>query len=387
MIFRRSCKLPKEDSFFLFGARGTGKSSLVQADFPIEQTYTIDLLLPKVEERLSRAPESLIAEVNALPAAIKYIVIEEVQKIPRLLDVVHHLMESTARIFVLTGSNARKLKHGGANLLAGRAFTRHLFPLTATELGPEFLLDQALRWGTLPKIFQLDTEERKDDFLFSYAHTYLKEEIQAEQLVRKVDHFRKFLEGAAQSNGKIVNFANIAKDTGADPKTVKSYYEILEDTLLGFWLEPFSASIRKRLRQSPKFYFFDTGVARALARQLPMVPVPSTSYYGDLFEQLVMNEFCKADAYARKQCRFSYLMTASDVVIDLIIDRPGLPRAIVEIKSTREIREDHLEALRGFLGDFPKDDFYCLSNDPTAKVFGRIKCLHWQDGLTEIMAL
>ena len=163
----------------------------------------------------------------------------------------------------MTGSSARKLRHGGANLLAGRAFTKHLFPLTSKELGSQFVLDDVLRWGSLPKIYQLDSAERKDDFLFAYANSYLKEEIQAEQLVRRIDHFRKFLEVAAQSNGLLINFSNIARDTGMDGKTVRSYYEILEDTLVGFWLEPFQTSVRKRLKQSPKFYFFLIPESRA----------------------------------------------------------------------------------------------------------------------------
>ena len=214
------------------------------------------MLLPSVEDRFFRHPELLIAEVSALQPSIKYIVIDEIQKAPKLLEVVHHLIEKSPRLFAMTGSSARKLRHGGANLLAGRAFTKHLFPLTSKELGSQFVLDDVLRWGSLPKIYQLDSAERKDDFLFAYANSYLKEEIQAEQLVRRIDHFRKFLEVAAQSNGLLINFSNIARDTGMDGKTVRSYYEILEDTLVGFWLEPFQTSVRKRLKQSPKFYFF-----------------------------------------------------------------------------------------------------------------------------------
>ena len=386
MIFHRSVKLPESDSFFLFGPRGTGKSSLLASRIPDESRYLIDLLLPATEDRFSRDPDLLINEVSALAEPIKYVVIDEIQKVPRLLDVVHYLIERTARIFVMTGSSARKLRHGSANLLAGRAFTRNLYPLTEQELGSKFILDDVLRWGSLPKIYQLDSIERRDDFLFAYANTYLKEEIQSEQLVRRVDHFRKFLEVAAQSNGQLINFANIARDTGIDAKTVKSYFEILEDTLVGFWLEPFHTSIRKRLKQASKFYFFDTGVVRAVARQLPAVPVPSTTHYGDLFEQLVINEFVRRDSYLKLQSSFSFLRTADDVEVDLVIERHGKPLTLVEIKSTSEVRQDHLSALNSFVGDFPNAEYYCLSNDPRAKRMNQIHCMFWREGLQHILS-
>lgn len=386
MIFHRVINLPNLDSFFLFGPRGVGKSSLLKAQFPSSSTYYIDLLLPATEDKFARSPDLLIAEVASLPSNIKYVIIDEIQKVPRLLDVIHHLIEHTSKIFVMTGSSARKLRHGGANLLAGRAFARNLYPLTKEELGSHFVLEDVLRWGSLPKVCQLDSAERKDDFLFAYATTYLKEEIQAEQLVRKVDPFRKFLEVAAQSSGKLVNFANISRDTGVDAKTVKSYYEILEDTLVGFWLEPFHTSVRKRLKQAAKFYFFDTGVSRALARQLPAVPVASTSLYGDLFEQLVINEFIRTDSYLKTQCRFSYLRTSDDAEIDLIIERAGSPLSLIEIKSSHELRLEKLKAFKQFMPDFPDANFYCLSNDPTPKVVDGIHCLPWFEGIKTILA-
>ena len=244
--------------------------------------------------------------VEAMPANSKYVIIDEVQKLPVLLDVVHLLIENkkSEKIFILTGSSARKLKTDGVNLLAGRAFVCHLYPFSFLEVGGGFNLDHALCWGMLPKIFSLADSEDKEKFLQTYAQIYLKEEIWGEQLIRKLDPFRRFLEVAAQSNGKIVNYLNVSRDVGVDDKSVKNYFSILEDTLLGFMLEPFHHSFRKRLKLSPKFYFIDVGIARALARMLTLQPVESTSYYGELFEQFIVVECIKLASYFKSEYRF-----------------------------------------------------------------------------------
>jgi predicted AAA+ superfamily ATPase len=192
-------------------------------------------------------------------------VIDEVQKNPKLLDVVHLEIEKKKNIqFILSGSSARKLKRGSANLLAGRAFTFHLFPLTNFEIGSTFDLQHALEFGTLPKLLEYSVDLDCTRFLKAYVKTYLKEEIIAEQIVRKVEPFQDFLEVCAQMNGKIINFSKIATEVGVDEKTVKTYIDILADTLIGFYLPPFHRSIRKRQRIAPKFYLMDTGVKRAL---------------------------------------------------------------------------------------------------------------------------
>lgn len=385
-MFHRIIKLPRSEHFFLFGPRGTGKSTLLTSAFPRRSTHLIDLLLPKEEDRFSRDPGSLVSELSALPTAIKAVIIDEVQKAPKLLDVVHHLIETGKRRFrfILTGSSARKLKRGHANLLAGRAFTRHLFPLTLSELGDAFEVQSALSWGTLPKIFSLACAEDRMDFLQSYTLTYLKEEVQAEQAVRRLDPFRRFLEVAAQSDGKIVNFSNIAKDTGTDPKTVKAYYEVLEDTLLGFFLESFHTSRRKRLRVAPKFFFFDLGVSRALSRQLLMLPAPATSYYGELFERLVILEIYRREAYLNREYRLTFLETRDGAEIDLVVERPGKPLMLIEIKSTDQIRVGMLSGFMTLAKDFPDAKLYCLSRDPVAKRFGRIQALPWEVGVREL---
>ena len=267
-MFPRLRHFSHKHSFFLFGPRGTGKSTLLKKRFDQSQCLWLDLLDSDVEDRFFRNPSDLYAIVKALPDEIHYVIIDEIQKVPKLLDEVHRLIEETDKIFILTGSSARKLKHGGANLLAGRAFVYHLYSLSCFELKEQFDLEKALHWGTLPKIFSLEEDSEKSEFLRSYADTYLKEEIWNEQVIRKLQPFRRFLEVAAQCNGKIINYANIARDVGVDDKTIKEYFFILEDTMIGFFLEPFHNSFRKRLVEKPKFYFFDPGVVRSLSRRL-----------------------------------------------------------------------------------------------------------------------
>lgn len=313
-------------------------------------------------------------------------VVDEIQKVPRLLEAVHNLIE-THRVpqqFVMTGSSARKLKSGGANLLAGRASLRHLFPLTSRELETAFDLDQALRFGSLPQAWNYAKAEDRNDYLRAYAHAYLREEIRAEQVVRNLEPFRRFLEVAAQGSGKILNHARIARDVGSDPKTIQAWYCVLEDTFLGFHVDAFDSSVRKQLRQAPKFYLFDLGATRAMAHLLNVPPTPGSSYYGELFEQLVVCELRARNAYEQLDWRFSYLRTKAGLEVDLVIQRPGRPLALVEIKSTSEVRGDHVAALSTFQKDFPGADFFVLSRDPNPKRFGSIRALPWETGIAEL---
>jgi predicted AAA+ superfamily ATPase len=229
--FHRSLNLPNNHSLFLFGARNTGKSTLVKEVYA-KSSIIIDLLKKSTEARFTRNPDELYDIVMGLPKKTTHVIIDEIQKNPKLLDVVHTLMGETKKYFILTGSSARKLKQGGANLLAGRAFVYHMYPLTHVELGNTFNLEQALHWGTLPEIFTLDSDDMKKEFLYAYAHTYLKEEIWNEHFIKDLDPFRRFLEVAAQCNGKLINFSNVARDVGVSDKTIQSYYSILEDTLV-----------------------------------------------------------------------------------------------------------------------------------------------------------
>ena len=345
----------------------------------------IDLLDPSQFETLSLNPGELGARLNKIKDTPRWVVIDEVQKVPSLLDVVHQYIEKSQLKFALTGSSARKLKRGGANLLAGRAYTYNLFPFTFIELGNRFDLQDALEWGTLPKLLDIDTVEEKKIFLQSYTHTYIREEIQIEQTVRNLEPFRRFLAVAAQTNGMIINYANIARDVATSDVTVRSYFQILEDTLIGNLLEPYHTSIRKRQRENPKFYLFDTGIQRALSKTLDVRLAPSTYAFGKAFEHLVICEFFRLSSYLRNDYSFSYLRTKDDAEIDLIVERPGYPTALLEIKSANIIREDDLVGLRRFLPDFPNAKAYCLSLDPHSKVIHGIECLHWSVGIQEIL--
>jgi predicted AAA+ superfamily ATPase len=384
-MFHRIINIPTSRSFFLFGARGTGKSTLLREHFPKASTMWVDLLDPEVEQAFAIEPGRLRRQVLALESDYSHVVIDEIQKVPALLDVVHGLIENdrVPQHFVLTGSSARKLKAGGANLLAGRAVVRQLFPLFDSEINSGQDIESTLRWGSLPRIVT-GPEEGRDDELRAYAFTYLKEEVLAEQLIRKLDPFRKFLQIAAQSNAKIINFAKISAQVGVDAKTVRSYYSILEDTLIGFFLESWHSSVRKRLRQAPKFYFFDPGVVRALAQQLRVLPLPSTSYFGELFEQHVIREIVHRNASLNLDMQFGYLLTDRDVEIDLVVQRPSLPLCLVEIKSTDRVSEHDASALIQFSQDFPGAQCLLLSRDPVAQMIGTVRAVPWRQGIDEL---
>ena len=382
-MVERHLNILKNHSFFLFGARGTGKTYLLERELPQEKCLSINLLDPDEELKFSLEPGELSKRIESLSEQITHVFIDEIQKVPKLLDLVHLHIEKTKLVFALTGSSARKLKRGGANLLAGRAFVYQLYPFTAAELGSDFDLTSALEWGTLPKLLELPLAEEKELFLKTYVNTYLKEEIAEEQLVRKLDPFRRFLQVAAQTSGQIVNFSKIGKDVGASTKTVQSYFQILEDTLLGHFLPVFHESVRKRQKQNPKFYLFDYGVKRGLERSL-QVKIQASSYsFGVAFEHLIVNEIIKLNSYLRKDYELSYLRTHDDAEIDLIIERPGLPRALIEIKSTDHVRESDLKHLISLGRDISKSESFCFSRDPNPKIIQKINCLPWQQGLRE----
>lgn len=381
-MLSRLITLPKNKSFFLFGARGVGKSTLLRQIFSEEDTLWINLLGAEEESRFSRDPDELAIIARSLPLQKKYIIIDEIQKIPKLLDIIHILIEEKLPIhFIMTGSSARKLKRGGANLLAGRAFVYHLFPFSYLEMGDTFQLQQALEWGTLPVTTLYKDEDERNLYLHAYANTYLKEEIWSEQFVKNLDPFRRFLEVAAQMNGKILNYASIARDVGVSENTVKEYFSLLEDTLIGFFLEPFHHSFRKRLRTSPKFYYFDIGVTRILARLLRVPLRESTSGYGETFEHFIILECMKLAIYYSLDYRFSYLCTKDDAEIDLIVDRPGLPYLFIEIKSGKDIISQSLKSLKQLATDFQNCEAVCFSRDRYIKKYENITVYPWKEGI------
>ena len=252
-MFHQLINIPKNRSCFLFGARGTGKSTLLREAFPPGTTRIYNLLEAETEDRLSRDPQVLEREVLALTPETTHVVLDEVQKVPRLLNAVHNLIEThrVPQTFILTGSITRKLKSGSTNLLAGRASLRHLFPLSLRELGTRSTWTGPWSSGACRKSGTCHTDEDRGGLLRAYAHGYLREEIRAEQVVRRLDPFRRFLEVAAQDSGKILNHTRIARDTGSDPKTVQAWYGVLEDTLMGFLVDGYHSSVRKQLARRP----------------------------------------------------------------------------------------------------------------------------------------
>ena len=384
-MVRRHLKLNTSNSLLLFGARGTGKSSLIRETFGHRSDVLwIDLLTDEDEEEYRRRPSRLSERLATKLYSI--VVIDEVQRNPKLLDIVHSEIEKKQNIqFILSGSSARKLKRGGANLLAGRAFTFFLFPFTHWELGEEFDLQSALEHGTLPKLIEYTQPLDRIRYLKSYVKTYIKEEIIAEQIIRKVAPFQDFLEIAAQSNGKIINFSKIAKDVGIDEKTVKSYYEILSDTLLGFLLPSFHRSIRKRQREAPKFFLFDTGIRRALANSLNLQLSSQTYEYGNAFEHFIILEMIRLNSYLELDYSFSYLRTKDGAEIDVIVERPGKPDLLVEIKSYESLDISDANKMAAFLKTWDKPaEALLISQDRNPVLISDVNCLFWQEGLNKI---
>lgn len=385
-MIHRLCNLSNSQSFFLFGPRGSGKSTLLKEHFKNQKTTWFNLLEQSLELKLAQNPDALLDIWSK--SKTPWVVIDEVQKIPALLDVVHRGIEDYKIKFALTGSSARKLKRGGANLLAGRAIEKSLQPFSALELGEKFDLMKALKFGLLPKLWDEKISKQDSvDFLFSYVSTYLKEEVAAEQLVRNLDPFRRFLIAAAQANGKIINHSAIERDAGVPRKQSERHFEILVDTLIGNYLHPFHHSVRKRQTQKAKFYFFDTGVVRAIQNIAEYDVESSTFEFGDLFETFLVNEFFKLSSALQKRWIFSYLQTKENYEIDLIIEKPRGHLILVEIKSFKKFSRDKVGTLFSLKKDIPHKAAYVLSNDPQGTEIEGVRCLHWLQGLKEIFEI
>lgn len=381
-MFIRHVNILNSNSFFLFGARGVGKTSLLDKHFNAKDVLKIDLLdyetLAQIQGNPRLFSETIIGKKK------EWIIVDEVQKVPQILDQVHSLIETKKYKFALTGSSARKLKRGSANLLAGRAFVFKLFPLTHLELGEDFDLDSVLSFGSLPKIFDLKTEREKILFLKAYAETYLREEILIEQLIRNLPPFRRFLEISSHQDTGIVSYSSIAKDVLVDPKIISNYYTILEDTLLGFFLEPYHTSFRKRQKKASKFYWFDTGVRRALCGTVDQKVTPKSFEYGSLFESFIVNEINRILTYQEKNFKLSFIRVDENQEVDLIIERSGLPTYLIEIKSSDRVHEDHVVSLKKELKNIKNAVAVVISNDKLEKTIDGVQCLFWRNAFKEI---
>lgn len=343
-MFTRQQRLPGR-SFFLFGPRGTGKTTWLRYLLP--ESLWFDLLRTRTLLELSQRPETFRQQVEARPHG-SWVVVDEVQRVPTLLNEVHALIAEHGRAyrFALSGSSARKLKRLDVNLLAGRAINRQFFPLTSAELNFEFDPDSVLRFGLLPQI--RSDPDYATDALEAYATNYLREEIQQEALVKRLDSFARFLQVAALMNGQIVNVAGIARDAAVARPTVQGYFETLVDTLIGFWLPAWRRRAKVKETASPKFYLFDPGVVRALAGRL-RDPLDS-SERGFLLETWVLHELRATIAYLNLGGELRYWRTPSGSEVDFIWTRAN--RAVgIEVKASATWRPEFGAPLKGLVAD------------------------------------
>ncbi len=362
-MYKRQFELiGNRQSFFLFGPRQTGKSTLIDALTQGQRVFKIDFLETETVLKYKTNPSLFRSEAEKFIQTQERPIffIDEVQKVPEILDGVQKLLfQYPQSQFILTGSSARKLKQGGANLLAGRAIKFHLHPLTHLEIGQNFDLNKYLGRGSLPPIVDLD-EVSAQRILQPYTATYLQEEIIHEALVRNVVPFSRFLEIAADQNGEMVNYSNIARDVGIASKTVQDYYQILEDTLICFRLLPFLKGARKRLIKHSKYYFFDLGVTNTLCKR-PIGPAnPGTSLYGRLFEHFIIMEVLRLSDYFEKNFSLYHWRNAQQAEVDLIIESSkGLMAC--EIKAKEVIHSQDVKGLKKFAEDYPNAQLICIS--------------------------
>jgi predicted AAA+ superfamily ATPase len=344
-MFTRSLRLPKPgaETFFLWGPRQTGKTTLLKAAYP--DAFWIDLLKADEFRRYLQNPELLRAEL-AVQKALRQVVIDEVQKVPQLLDEAHWLHENRGIRLALCGSSARKVKRGHANLLGGRAVRYELHGLTAAEIGREFDLNRMLNHGYLPTLYLSDKPQR---LLNSYVADYLKEEVAAEGLVRNLPVFSQFLNAASLSDTELVNFSTIARDCGVSSPTIRGYFEILQDTLLGRWLPAYVKRPKRRVIAAPKFFFADVGVVNQLAKRGELHP--GSELYGKAFENWVFHELSAHNAYTEAFAILSYWRLASGIEVDFIVNDM---QVAIEAKATVKVTTDHLKGLRALTQDHPR---------------------------------
>lgn len=341
----------ENESVFLWGARQTGKSTLMKMLFP-EVRY-IDLLKSDEFARYSRRPALLREELSLLPEN-ELVIIDEIQKLPALLDEVHWLISNHHLRFIMSGSSARKMRRSGVNLLGGRAIRKHLYPFVSAEI-PDFNLVKACNNGMLPRHYLVDNPANR---LHAYVRDYLQQEIKAEALIRNLNTFTRFMEVAALSNGEILNYNNIASECGVSAPTVKEYFSILEETLIGYIIPAFTRNVKRRVTQSPKFYYFDVGVANFLLKRAALSP--GSPEFGHAFEHFIIQELIAYVGYFRPLQNLSYWRTSSGYEVDAII---GNAEVAIEIKSSEEVQSHHTKGLKAFSEEFPDCRLILVSLD------------------------
>ncbi len=347
-MYSRIISPPKAKSFFLFGPRGTGKTTWVKSAFP--KAAYIDLLEAELFNDLTANPQRLS---NFIPLDFKdWVIIDEVQRIPELLHEVHRLIETKKYRFILTGSSPRKLKRKGPNLLAGRALTLSMHPLSVAELGDDFRLEHSLRYGQLPSVY---TEADPKKYLEAYVRTYLEEEIRQEGLTRNLSAFARFLEAASFSQGSILNISSVARECHVERKVVESYFSILEDLMIGYRIPIFSKKAKRRLIVHPKFYFFDVGVYRTLR---PMGPLDAPEEVdGTALETLFLQELIALNSAFDFGYKIFYWRTSNGREVDFVLYGPKGMLSF-EIKRTSRITSAMLGGLKSLLADYPMAKAY-----------------------------
>ena len=354
-----------KESTFLWGARQTGKSTLLQTLFP-ESTY-FDLLLFDVYERLQKNP-SLMRETILASEQKSPVIIDEIQRIPALLNEIHWLIANKNIQFILSGSSPRKILRSGANLLGGRALRSELYPLVYKEI-PDFDLIRALNHGLLPKHY---LSENPAPLILAYICSYLQDEIVAEAKTRNIQTFSKFLEAAAFSNGEIVNFSNIASDCGVSAPTIKEYFHILEETLIGRFLPSYRKKPKRRVIQAPKFFLFDLAVTNYLLKRRSIET--GSELFGRSFEHFIYHELFAHSRYSRLQYEISYWRTASQIEIDFVL---GENEVGIEVKGSRQITPRHLKGLKSFAEEYRVKKLILVSTDPYPRLVGNVSLMPW----------
>jgi len=383
-MLKRQLTLPDRQSCLLLGPRQTGKSTLVRSVLP-SGSWEVDLLHHDSFLRYAKDPSLFRLEAETkIREGARTIFVDEIQKVPELLDEIHGLIERHRVRFILTGSSARKLKRRGSNLLAGRAVVRRLHPLTLAEQGTLFDLPRTLRLGSLPAVVT-SSESEAVDLLRAYAETYLREEVQAEALVRNLGGFARFLEIAAAQSGDILNFSAVGRDASLATRTVQEYYQILEDTLIGYRLEPWRKSPRARLVGHPRFYLFDTGVTNALNRRLGASLDPVLA--GRLFEQWIVLEVVRTLDYLGSEARIFYWRTNTGAEVDLVIEKHGRLVLAAEIKAGKRIAGANLSGLRSFGQAHPDVPQMVVAQVPEKHRLGDVSVVPYRQFLGRLEAL
>ena len=377
VMYSRIPQNPTLKSFFLFGPRGTGKTTWIKKNFP--DGITIDLLESELYNSLLASPARL---VELIPGNFdNWIVIDEIQRIPSLLNEVHRLIEQRKLKFALTSSSARKLRTKGVNLLAGRALTRHMYPLTVGELGNDFSLSQSLKYGHLPSIF---SETDPADYLASYVHTYLREEIQQEGLTRNLQNFARFLEAASFSNAAPLNISEVARECSVNRKLAEAYFYILEDLLLAHRMPVFTKRAKRRMAVHSKFFLFDVGVYRAIRPKGPLDRFEEIE--GAALETLLFQEIMAVNDLYRLGYGLYYWRTSNGQEVDFILyGEKGL--IAIEVKRAAKIRKKELAGLKAFSKDYPEAKLYLFYGGNKKLFLENITLIPIEEAIANLPAL